>query len=145
MDDEAALRERLRKIEALFAGAGTPGERDAAEAALHRIRARLAEAGRAARPEPMKLSLHDPWSRKLFVALARRYGLKPYRRYRQHRSTLMVDVPGPFLDKVLWPEFLELNDALRAYLEAVTERVIRETVHQDTTEAEERPEPLQLR
>ena len=40
---ELRLREKLRKIEALFAGAGTLGERDAAEAALQRVRARLAE------------------------------------------------------------------------------------------------------
>jgi hypothetical protein len=31
--DEAQLRDKLRKIEALFAGAGTKGERGAAEAA----------------------------------------------------------------------------------------------------------------
>ena len=47
---EGQLRERLRKIEALFAGAATPGERLAAEAALARIKGRLAEAG--ARPRP---------------------------------------------------------------------------------------------
>src|SRR5262249_36012067 len=34
------LRDRLRKVEALFAGAGTAGERLAAEAALERIRAK---------------------------------------------------------------------------------------------------------
>jgi hypothetical protein len=46
MPDETQLRDKLRKIEALFAGAGTAGERDAAEAALHRVRDRLAEMGR---------------------------------------------------------------------------------------------------
>ena len=40
---EDDLRARRRKIEALIAGAGTPGERDAAEAARIRVRARLAE------------------------------------------------------------------------------------------------------
>jgi hypothetical protein len=40
------LREKLRKIEALFAGAGTAGERLAAEAALERVRARLGELSR---------------------------------------------------------------------------------------------------
>ena len=50
MTSEEQLRARLRKIEALFAGAATPGERLAAEAALARIKARLAEAGRTARP-----------------------------------------------------------------------------------------------
>jgi hypothetical protein len=37
------LREKLRMIEALFAGAGTAGERLVAEAALESVRARLAE------------------------------------------------------------------------------------------------------
>jgi hypothetical protein len=45
MSIESQLREKLRKIEALFAGAGTAGERLAAEAALERVRARLAELG----------------------------------------------------------------------------------------------------
>ena len=42
MSEETQLREKLRKIEALFAGAGTQGERTAAGAALARVRARLA-------------------------------------------------------------------------------------------------------
>ena len=46
---ELQLREKLRKIEALFAGAGTAGERLAAEAALERVRARLSELGRQIR------------------------------------------------------------------------------------------------
>jgi hypothetical protein len=39
---ESQLREQLRKIGALFAGARAAGERLAAEAALERVRARLA-------------------------------------------------------------------------------------------------------
>ena len=39
MNDEAALRDKLRKIEALFAGAATAGEKAAAGAAAERIRA----------------------------------------------------------------------------------------------------------
>ena len=42
MSTEFQLREKLRKIEALFAGAGTTGERLAAEAAVERLRERLA-------------------------------------------------------------------------------------------------------
>lgn len=145
MDTESALRERLRKIEALFAGAGTPGERDAAGAALRRIRARLDEAKQSSRPVEMQFSIHDPWSRKLFIALARRYGLRPFRHYRQRRTTLMLEVPQAFLDTVFWPEFQELDMALRTYLDAVTERVIQEEVHKDTADAEERAEVLKLR
>jgi len=39
MPTRSHLREKLRKIEALFSGAGTAGERLAAEAALERVRA----------------------------------------------------------------------------------------------------------
>lgn len=41
MTTEAELKEKLRKIEALFAGAATGGERDAAQAARERIQAKL--------------------------------------------------------------------------------------------------------
>jgi hypothetical protein len=57
MTSEEQLRARLRKIEALFAGAATPGERGAAEAALARIKARLAEAGRTAVPIELQFSI----------------------------------------------------------------------------------------
>lgn len=43
MQDEARLLEKLRAIEALFAGATTEGERTAADNARQRIRARIDE------------------------------------------------------------------------------------------------------
>src|SRR5262245_16734387 len=85
-----ALREKLRKIEALFAGAGTAGERNAAEAALERMRVRLKELEQRDPPIELQFSLPDRWSRILFTALCRRYGLEPYRYRRQRRTTLMV-------------------------------------------------------
>jgi hypothetical protein len=135
MSDEALLREKLRKLEALFAGAGTPGEKNAAEAGLERIQARLAELASSDPPIEMQFSLSDLWTRKLFLALCRRYGLKPYRLPRQRTTTVMLRVPKKFLDQVLWPEFKELSAALTRYLDEVTTRVIREEVHRDTSEA----------
>jgi hypothetical protein len=137
VSEEAVLREKLRKIEALFAGAGTVGERVAAEAALGRVQARLAELQGRDKTIEMQFSLRDQWSRRLFLALCRRYGLKPYRLYRQRLTTVMLRVPQAFVDQVLWPEFQELNGALVQYLNDVTDRVIREEVHRDTSEATE--------
>jgi hypothetical protein len=137
LSSEAHLREKLRKIEALFAGAGTVGERIAAEAALERVRARLTELERRDPAIEMQFSLPDQWSRRLFLALCRRYGLKPYRLYRQRLTTVMLRVPTLFVDQVLWPEFQELNKALTQYLNEVTTRVIRDEVHRDTSEAAE--------
>ena len=144
MSEETQLREKLRKIEALFAGAGTDGERTAAGAALARVRARLAALQRSEPAVEMQFSLADQWSRRLFLALCRRYGLAPYRLYRQRMTTVMLKVPKAFVDQVLWPEFEELNAALWQYLNAVTLRVIREEVHRDAGEAAEMKEPLRL-
>ncbi len=38
---------------------------------------------------------------------------------------------------MLWPEFTELNGALRTYLNEVTLRVIHEEIHADASEAQE--------
>jgi len=135
VNDQTQLREKLRKLEALFAGAGTPGEKQAAEAGLERIRARLAELEQSDPASEMQFSLPDLWSRKLFLALCRRYGLKPYRLARQRATTVMVRVPKKFVDQVLWPEYRELSSELARYLDEVTTRLIREEVHRDTSEA----------
>jgi len=142
MSTASQLRDKLRKSEALFAGAGTSGERLAAEAALERVRARLSELRRQDPPAELQISLSDQWSRRLFLALCRRYGLEPYRYHRQRRTTLMVRAPRRFFDQVLWPEFSELDRALQAYLHEVTLRVIREDVYADASEAQEVPEAL---
>jgi hypothetical protein len=142
MTSQSHLREKLRKIEALFAGAGTAGERLAAEAALARVRARLEAEKRSDPAVEVRFSVPDPWSQRLFVALCRRYGIEPYRYRRQHRSTIVLRAPKKFLDQVLWPEFLDLDADLRAWLEEITEKLIREEVFADTSDAAEAPEAL---
>lgn len=142
MSAEFDLREKLRKIEALFSGAGTLGEKHAAEAALHRVKARLAELAMRDPAIELRYSLQDQWSRQLFMALCRRYGLEPYRYRGQRYNTVMLSVPHGFSQTVLWPEFVELDNALRAYLSEVTLKVIREEIHADASEAREVPEAL---
>jgi hypothetical protein len=144
MDDEQQLRERLRKIEALFAGAATSGERQAAGAAADRLRERLKVTELKEKPIEVKYSISDPWARQLFVALARRYGLRPYRYPRMHRQTVLLKGPRSFLEGVLWPEFQDLSAALARFLADITERVISEEVFRDTTEAEEVADPRRI-
>ena len=134
---EQTLREKLRKIEALFAGAATEGEKVAAGSASERIRERLDQAAGKEKPIEMKFSIPDTWSRQLFLALSRRYGLRPFRYRRMHRQSIIVRAPKSFIDQVLWPEFEELSAALTDYLSEITERVIREEVHGETGDADE--------
>jgi hypothetical protein len=90
MTIEDQLRERLRKVEALHFGATSNGEREAASAAADRLRAKHDEAARSDPPVEMKFSLPDEWSVRLFVALCRRCGVRPFRYSRQRRTTIMV-------------------------------------------------------
>jgi hypothetical protein len=140
MTEEQQLIKKLQSIESLFAGATTPGERTAAANALERIRKRLEENRKVDPSVEYKFSMPDMWSRRLFVALLRRYGIKPYRYYRQRYTTVMAEVPRRFVDETLWPEYEKLNEILRVYIEETTERVISEAVFSDGSEAEVRDE-----
>ncbi len=142
--DEKALLEKLRRIEALHAGATTPGERDAAANAIRNIQQRLALAEQEAPPVEYKFTLADHWSRKLFMALARRYGLKPFRYRGQRYTTVMLRVPKRFVDDTLWPEYCELNTTLRQTLEQATDQVLKVVFEQEATEPEEREQPRPL-
>jgi hypothetical protein len=137
MTTEQQLRERLRKITALFEGAATAGERQAAAAAIDRIRQALSKAVKTEPLPETKFSMADQWQRRLFSALCRRYGLEPYRYKGQRHTTVMVRAPRSFVEKTLWPEYLDLQSALFAYLNEATERIIREEVFTDAGEAAE--------
>lgn len=138
MTTEQQLRERLRKIAALFEGAATAGERDASAAAIDRVKKAIDVASKVDTPVEYHFNLPDHWKRRLFSALCRRHGLEPYRYRRQRHTTVMVKVPKSFVDGTLWPEYLELSKALNEYLEEATERIIREEVYGDSEEAAER-------
>lgn len=135
---EAQLVAKLQRIEALHARAGSEGERVAAERARERIKARLAELAAEEPPVEFRFTLADQWSRHLFVALMRRYGIQPYRYRRQRRTTVMARLSSSFVNDTLWPEFLELQDTLASYFDALTDRVIEQALDVKAGEAEER-------
>jgi hypothetical protein len=144
MSDFEDLLERLRRVEALHARTDVVGERDAAAAAMRAIRAQVARMEAEEPPSEYKFSLADDWSRQLFTALLRRYGLQPYRYRGQRYTTVMVRVSKSVVDKTLWPEFLELSEQLRTYLRDITQKVIREAIFEDSSEAVERAEPAAI-
>ena len=140
---EGTLLEKLRKIEALHAGTTVDGEREAARRAADRIRARLSELRGRELEIAYRYTLPDPWKRKLFLALCRRYGLKPYRERGQRYTSVMLRVPKSFQDKTLWPEYQALSAELDAHLDELTTRVIREAIDDDVSEAsDEAPQSL---
>ena len=137
MTTEQELRQKLRKISALFEGATSAGERDAAAAAIDRVRKALSAAEQIEKPVETHFKLVDQWNRRLFTALCRRYGLKPYRYPRQRRTTVVLRAPRSFINTTLWPEYVQIEKALHEYLNEATERIIREEVFGNSDEAEE--------
>jgi hypothetical protein len=138
LDEEQQLIAKLRKVEALFARPGTEGERDAAENAANRIRARLTALEDTEPSLEFRFTLTDAWSRALFVAVLRRHGLQPYRYHGQRRTTVMVRAVKSYVDGTLWPEFLQLQSVLHEHFEAVTKRVIAQAIGTDDSDAEVR-------
>ncbi|MCC6588956.1 MAG: hypothetical protein IT168_19825 [Bryobacterales bacterium] len=161
MTTEQQLREKLRKITALYEGAATPGERQAAAAAIERLRQVLSTipnanpnanfynfftnrrpAEKAEEPiEEFKFSMADQWQRRLFNALCRRHGIHPFRYKRQRHNTVVIRARASFVNQKLWPEYLDLEAALQDYLNEATERIIREEVFNDASE----PDPFNSR
>jgi hypothetical protein len=72
------------------------------------------------------------------------YGLKPYRESGRRYSTVLLGGPETFQRKTLWPEFLALCKELDAHLSELTERVIREAIDDDVSEAAEAATPKAL-
>ncbi len=139
-DEEQKLIDKLRKIEALFARPGSVGERAAAESARERIRDRLRSLESTEKEVEYKFSLADAWTKTLFIALLRRYDLKPYRYRGQRRTTVLVRATPSFVDEVLWPQYQQLSATLRSHLNAITHRIIAEAIHGESGDVEERAE-----
>src|SRR5438552_3730869 len=79
MTDEQAFVNKLREIEASFAGSGgTDASAPAADALAH-ILARLRKAEEVDPPTEYRFTLNNRWSTQLFTALLRRYRITPYR------------------------------------------------------------------
>ena len=138
MTEEERLLQKLQKLEALFAGAYAQGERDAAANAMDQIRSRLETFRQSDPPVEYTFTLQDAWSRKLMLALMRRYGIEPYRYRRQRHTTVVAKVPASFVDQTLWPEFQQFSEVLKTYLDAVTDRIIGQALGADTSDAPQR-------
>ena len=132
MIEDKELRVKLAKVEALFRGTGSPGEKAAAAAAMDRLQGRLGGSDGDGDPEiEMKFSLPDMWSVRLFISVCRKHGVHPYRYARQQRTTVMVRTRERLFDRLVWLEFSMLHTELESYFEGVTDHLIARAMHSD--------------
>ena len=131
--------------EALYFGATTEGERGAAEGAVKWLKAKLDEVSRRDPPIEMKFSLPDqmvgPAVSSPFVGVMAcgPSGVRGNARRRSWGAATLF--PYCFV----WRQFSELHTDLWLYFEQTTERLIRESIHADTADAETAVEPASLR
>ena len=111
--------DKIRKIEALIAGAKSDGERQAAEFARQRLQEKI-----TAQPIEYTIRLHSRWEKKLFVAICNKHGLHTYRYMRQKYTTTMVRVAKPFMNLVLWPEYNKYASILHKLTEEISTDLI---------------------
>ncbi len=140
--NEQVLLEKLRKIEALIAQPGSAGEGGAAAAARQRLMERLFGLQKTDPTVENRFTLPDMWSKRLLLALLRRYYLDPFRYRGQRRTTVVVKAPRKFIDETVWPEYLEMYRVLQSYLEEVTNRAIFELFGQKPEDEAEAPPSL---
>ena len=126
--DVHRLIERVLKIEA-------GGEEVVCEEALRRILARLEAL--ADEPQEFQFTLTSSWSQKLFVALAQRYGLKPFRRRRQHSTTIMVSAKRRFIEDTFMPQFNAIHGELVKHFDEIAQTIIEKAVYRDPVESRE--------
>lgn len=113
------ITDKVRKIEALIAGAKSDGERQAAEFAKIRLQEKI-----TAQSIEYTVRLHSRWEKKLFVAICKKHGVQTYRYTRQKNTTAMVRVAKPFMDSVLWPEYKKYASILHKVTEEISNDLI---------------------
>jgi len=105
------LNEKIKKIEALIAGAKSEGERHAAALAKNRLLDRVKEEA-LTKPTEYTVPLGNFWRKKLFLALCNKHKIRAYRYKRQKHTTAMIRAAPTLVDEVLWPEFKKYSTLL---------------------------------
>ena len=116
------LIDKIKKIEALLAGAKTEGERQAASLARERLlgKQQMAYCDTSRRdasrceetPLEYSIRVDSHWKKRLFVAICSKYQLRTYRYAKQKHTTTMVRVVPSLLKDVILPEFKKYSNIL---------------------------------
>jgi hypothetical protein len=113
------IADKIRKIEALIAGAKSDGERQAAEFAKQRLQEKI-----TVQPIEYTVRLHSRWEKKLFIAICKKHGLQTYRYARQKYTTAMIRIAEPIMNSVLWPEYKKYAGLLEGLVQDIVNDLI---------------------
>ena len=115
MDRAAVLKRLLEEESRLATGwVGRKGQEDPV-GALRELLERQRKSGGSVE---VKVRQEDAYLRAFFMTLCRRYGLRPFRKPRQQRTSMMLEVPEAFLHDVFWPLYKACSDVVQSEMSA---------------------------
>ena len=101
------LADKIRKVEALLARAGSEGERQAAALARQRLLQKIVQS-----PMEYTVKVDSYWKKRLFLAVCGKHKVHTYRYKGQKNTTTMVRIAKDFMETVLWPELISIPKLL---------------------------------
>jgi hypothetical protein len=119
-----SILEKLAKIEALIEKTSSEGEKQAAFLAKNRILSSL-DLLQSQKSIEYKVTMDSPWKKRLFTSLCNKYGLKPYRYYRQKHTTSNVRTTKIEMETKIWPEYLKFSKILEGLIEDVMKDLMK--------------------
>lgn len=144
MLSELGLIDKLQKIEALYLGATTVGEKAAAAQMMANVQNKLESYRQEEKTTEWTLTVENQFEKRLLKAILAKHGLSAYRYPRQRYTTLKVMSTKTTINTIIWPQYLEMCKVLESYLDEVTSDVIKKAMGQENSEDEIRQEAPQL-
>jgi len=144
MLSELGLIDKLQKIQALYLGALTPGEKAAAAHAMTNIQNKLESYKHQERVTEWKFGVNNYFEKRLLKAIFNKYGIETYRYSGQRHTTLNAKTTDTIVNEVVWPQYQEMAKVLRDHFDKLTNEVIKEALGEDEREDEIRQESPQL-
>ena len=106
------IERKLLKIQALHSGAKTEGEKKSAIKAKTRILKKIEGFNYPDNSNKYKFSLKNSKNVNIFIDILNRYEIADYKILKKNNTTLVAKVPGLFVDKIIWPEYLATPERL---------------------------------
>lgn len=98
------IEQKLSKLQALYFGAQTEGEKRSAIKAKARVLKNLAN------NIEYKFSLKHKTNAEIFIDILNKYDISGYRVPDNTQTTIIAKVPGVFIDNILWPEYMATHN-----------------------------------
>ncbi|MGL1890105.1 MAG: hypothetical protein OCD02_00695 [Spirochaetaceae bacterium] len=103
MVKEFEVHQKLQKIEKLYYGAKTTGERVSAKKAKVRILNKIKSEDKAT---IYKFKLDNELNVDLLLNVMYKYEIDEFKKSKKQPTTVIAKVSAKFVDRVLWPEYL---------------------------------------